>query len=239
MKKIIYLLFAIVCFAATILVVHTIVPHNPYLDFSMLIYTAAGGVGTPFAHNMPYLPQFLTWDDGGNPLTSIRIETQEDGVLMSLDAAAIAAIDGYMQFGALAANNILLRLAGGQLKRNVTISGVTSAVGAITFYAGSDQPGKFAYKVANAEITAGNVTTFDNFTAIFTPTMATATDYAQVTYRNGHRQTFAIEDLTNLSVLFQQVPGIILNNINAYVYRAEYLCAADTPAYVLSVKLGA
>lgn len=202
----------------------------------MIIFTAPGGVATPFTFNMTFLPEFLSWNDGGNPLTSLRVETQEDGVLHDWTAAGLAAMNGYMKIGAQAANEVMVRLADGELRpKNVTISGVTSAAGAIAFTVCSDNMGTVAFKSSNAAILAANPTVFENFTALFVPAAVTGTDRFEVDFADGHRQNFGIEDLQRLSSVYQQVQGTIVNNINGYIRRVTVTCAANRAAYILSV----
>jgi hypothetical protein len=204
----------------------------------MLIATAAGGVATPFSFNMTYLPEFLHYNPGANPLTSLRVETQEDGVLHDFTAAGIAAMNGFMQVGTVTANDVILRLADGELRpRNVTISGVTSAAGAVNFYVASDNKGIAAYKTSNAAILALNPTTFEKFTALFVPAMATLTDYAEITYDDGHQQRWELQDIRIQSTKFQQVPTCVINNIDGHIKKAVVRCAAATPAYILSVYI--
>jgi len=204
----------------------------------MLIATAAGGVATPFSFNMTYLPEFLHYNPGANPLTSLRVETQEDGVLHDFTAAGIAAMNGFMQVGTVTANDVILRLADGELRpRNVTISGVTSAAGAVNFYVASDNKGLSAYKTSNAAILALNPTTFEKFTALFVPAMATLTDYAEITYDDGHQQRWELQDIRIQSTKFQQVPTCVINNIDGRIKKAVVRCAAATPAYILSVYI--
>jgi len=203
-----------------------------------LLFTAPGGVATPFAFNLKGLPQFLTFNNVV-ALTSLRIETQRHGVLHDFLAASIAAINGYMCLGANGTNIVTLRLATGFMpNEDITISGVTSAAGAIGFYGMADNRNTDAvpFQTKSASILASNPTTFDNFTAIFTPAMAVTTDRCEVNYNNGHRDTYNINDLAAMSSYFQQVPGIILNNINANIHTATYTCAAATPAYIMAVK---
>jgi hypothetical protein len=172
------------------------------------------------------------------PLTSLRVQTQEDGVLHDYLAASIAVINGFMVPGAQAANIVTLRLANGNLNpRNVTISGVTSAAGAIGFFEASDQYGTAPFKTTNAQILALNPTTFENFTAVWVPTMAAVTDTAEVQYRSGFRQTYNINDLAALSSYYQEVPQIMVNNVNSYIKSVKFTCAAASAAYILSVKL--
>jgi hypothetical protein len=202
-----------------------------------LIFTAPGGIATPFAFNMNYLPQFLTFNNVV-PLTSLQVSTQEDGVLHTWVAASIAVINGYMMPGAQAANIVVLRLGNGQLNpRNVTISGVTSAAGAIAFYEASDKKGTAPFKTTTAQILALNPTEFTNFTAVWVPTMAAVTDYCEITYKDGLKQTYNINDLAALSSNYQEVPQIMVNNVNSYIKSAKFTCAANTAAYVLSMKL--
>lgn len=204
----------------------------------MQIFTAPGGVATPFTFNMTFLPEFLSWNDGGNPLTSLRVETQEDGVLHDWTAAGLAAMNGYMKVGAQAANEVMVRLGDGELRpKNVTISGVTSAAGAINFMVCSDNQGIVAFKSSNAAILAANPTVFENFTALFVPAAVTGTDRFEVEFLDGHKQNFDILDLQRLSSAYQQVQGTIVNNINGYIKKVTVTCAAAHPAYILSVYI--
>lgn len=202
----------------------------------MLIFTAPGGAATAFAFNMTYLPEFLSYNAGANQLTSLRVETQEDGVLHDWTTAGLNAMNGFMKIGAMTANDTNLRLADGELRpKNVTISGVTSAAGAVRFFVASDNRGLVAFKSSNAAILALNPTTFEKFTALFVPTMATATDYAEISYDDGHTQRWEMEDLRRASSNYQDVEGIIINNIDGKITKAVVRCAAATPAYILSV----
>jgi hypothetical protein len=226
--------------AAGSFAISVFVPDMPGIA-ALRVFTAPGGAGVPFAFNMTYLPQFLIFNDGGNPLTSLRIESQEDGIIQDYVTAALPAVNGYMVPGAQPANTIVLPVATGEIRgRNVTISGVTSAAGAIAIFADSDNKGfngkpVVPFKLNNAQILALNPTRFEDFTALFVPTMA-AGDTAEVIYRDGHKQTFEAAELLALSAKYQQVAGIIVNNINAYIKSVEFQCAAATPAYMLSVK---
>jgi hypothetical protein len=202
-----------------------------------LLFTAPGGAATAFSFNTKGLPQFLTWNNVV-ALTSLKIETQEDGVLHDWVAASIAVENGYMILGQQAANIMLMRLANGYLaNKNVTISGVTSGAGTVGFYGASDNIGTFAYKSSNAKILALQPTSFDNFTAIWVPTMAAVTDRCEIVYRKGHKQTYNINDLSALSSLYQETPQIMVNNANAYIHTATFTCAADSAAYILSIKV--
>jgi hypothetical protein len=202
-----------------------------------LVFTAPGGAATAFTFNLTYLPEFLTYT-AGTQLTSLRIETQEDGVLHDWTQAGLNAMTNFMKVGASAANTHVFRLGDGELRpKNVTISGVTAAAGAVPFFANSDNPGAVPFKSSNANVLALNPTLFEKFTAVFLPTMATATDYAEITFDNGHTQRYEMEELRNLSRFYQQVEGIIINNVNGYIKKAVVRCAAATPAYILSVKL--
>jgi hypothetical protein len=235
--KLLKIFASIIALFVTVILVQSIFPHNAGLVYGILVFTAPGGIATPFAFNMNYLPQFLTFNNVV-PLTTLRIETQEDGVLHDWTAAGIAAVNGYMVLGAQAANIVTLRVANGHLKnKNVTISGVTSAAGAIGFFVCSDNLGSYAFKTNNAAILALNPTRFENFTAVFAPTMAAVTDRCEVVYNNGHQEIYNINDLAAMTSMFQEVPAIMVNNINAYIKSATFTCAAATPAYVFSVKI--
>lgn len=201
------------------------------------IFTAPGGIATPFVWQMNYLPQFLSFINVV-PLTSLRVETVEDGVLHDWTAAGLVAMANCLQVGAMTANILQFRLADGHLpNKNVTISGVTSAAGAVPFFVASDHFGKVAYSSKNALALAGVPLEIDKFTALFIPTMATVTDRAEVTFADGLQQTFNMEDLRNLSGIYQEVQSVQVNNINSYISKVKFTCAANTPIYILSVKM--
>jgi len=203
-----------------------------------MIFTAPGGIGVAFNFNLTYLPEVLSFNHGGNQLTALRIETQEDGVLHDWNAAALNAMNGYQRLGAMTANDINLLIADGELRpKNVTISGITSAVGAINFYAESDNKGTVPFSSVNAAILALNPTLFKKFTALFIPTMATLTDYAEILYVDGHNQRWEMEDIRRYSSRFQQVEGIVINNIDGLIKEVKVTCAAQTPAYLLKVNI--
>ncbi len=203
----------------------------------MLLYTSPA-VAATYQFNLTFIPEWLTWNDAGAPITLFRVETQEDGVLIDMNAAALAAMNGFMKLGAQAANQYFIRCADGHIeKKNVTVTVTTAAAAAIAFFGGSDNIGTIPYQVKNAAILALNPTEFMDFTAIFIPTLAAATDRVEVEYKDGHKQTLAVADLTAIAGLFQEVQGVILNNIQSYIHKATIVAAAATPAYILSVKL--
>ncbi len=220
----------------SIMTLQAVIPHAENITYGLLIFTAPGGAATAFSFNMTYLPEFLSYNPGANPLTSLRIETQEDGVLHDWNAAAIATMNNFMKVGTVTANDVNLRIADGELRpKNVTISGVTSAAGAVGFYVVSDNRGTVPFKSSNAAILALNPTKFEKFTALFIPAMATLTDYAEIEYDDGHKQRWEMEDIRRQSSVFQQVETVVINNVNGYIKSATVRCAALTPAYILSV----
>ena len=201
------------------------------------IFTAPGGAATPFQFQLNYLPEHLTFTNVV-PLTSLKIETTEEGVLHDWTAAGLVATANFMVKGVVPANTVQYRLSDGELRpRNVTISGVTSGAGLVPFFISSDRVGKLALKTKNAIVLANNPTTFEKFTALFIPTMATVTDYAQITYNSGLTYTYAMEDLLRLSANFQNVPGVIINNYTGYIQKVQIVCAAQTPVYVISAYI--
>ena len=202
-----------------------------------LLFTAPGGVATPFTFSFKSLPQFISFNNVV-PLTSLRVETKAKGVLHDWVALSITALNGYMVQGAQAANIVQFRLANGFLAgEDCTISGVTSAAGAIGFYGFSDTIGTNAFKTTNAQINALEPCEFIDFTAVWVPAMAAVTDYVQIEYSSGLVSQYNINDLQSASSLFQEVPAIIVNNANAYIHKATFVCAAAHPAYVLSILL--
>jgi len=202
----------------------------------MLLYTSPA-VAATYQFNLTYIPEFLTWNDAGNPITLLRVETQEDGVLADYNAAAIAAANGYMMLGAQAANQVTLRIADGHIpNKNVTVTLTTAAAAAIAFYGSSDNVGVVPFLFKNAAILALNPTDFSKFTALFIPAAAATTRFT-VEYKDGHKQILSVADLLSMSSFYQEVAGIIINNITGYIHKVTVESVAAVASYVLSVKL--
>lgn len=201
------------------------------------IFNAPGGIAAPFTFQLNYLPEHLSFTNVV-PLTSLKVETTEDGVLHDFTAAGLEAVGNFMVKGVVPANTLQFRLADGELRpKNVTISGVTSAAGIVPFFIASDRIGKLAIQTKNSLCLANNPTTYEKFTALFIPTMATVTDRAEVTYNSGLQQTYNMEDLLRLSSNFQNVAGVIINNYTSYINSVKLTTAANTPVYVISIKI--
>jgi hypothetical protein len=205
---------------------------------AILVFTAPGGVGAAFTFNMNYLPEKIIWNDGGNPLLNLRIETQEDGVLHDWTADAIDAMNGFLNVGALAANTKAMPVADGHLpNKQVTISGTTAAVGAVPFMVSSDNRGTVPFNTSLANVLPGNDTEFSKFSSLFLPNVVAATDRVQVFYKDGHVQIYDARELAAWSAMYQQVGGIIVNNLPGYIDRVVVTSALGGLAYVLRVKL--
>jgi len=203
----------------------------------MLLYTSPA-VAATYQFNLTFLPEFFTWNDAGAPITLFRVETQEDGVLADYNAAAIAAVNGYMFAGAQAANQVTLRIADGHIaNKNVTITLTIAAAAAIAFFGSSDNAGAIPYIFKNAAILALNPTEFANFAALFIPALVAATSRVTIDFADNHKQIFAVADLLSLSAMYQQVPGVIINNIQSYIHKVTVESVAAVAAYVLSYQI--
>ena len=239
--KIFKMFLSLAVIFVSIATLQTAIPHSEFIDYGMLIFTAAGGIGTPFNFNIPFLPELLFWNDAAAPLTNLRITTKDDGVLHDWTAAAIAAMNGYMKVGAQAANDVTMKVSSGFLDKAVTINGTTSAAGAINFYSQSDNKGQGMSPVALKSQMDTNIaltpTMYQNFMALFIPTMATLTDYADVEFSDGHKERMEIQDLLSRSTDYQQVPGIIINNITSYIHRVSLRTTVNTVVYTLKVHI--
>ena len=110
---------------------------------AFMIFSAPGGVATPFSFQLNYLPEHLCWNNSV-ALTTLKVETTEDGVLHDWTSAGITAMANFEQNGPPAIAGVVnMRLSDGELRpKNVTISGVTSAAGVIPFFVSSDRIGK-------------------------------------------------------------------------------------------------
>jgi hypothetical protein len=200
----------------------------------MKSYTAAGGAATPFGFNLSYLPENLIFNPAANQLTSLKVDDQEDGVILDLDTAGINAVKNFMYVGTKA-NAVRLVLAdGNRMNRNISISGVTSAAGAIDFYTNSDNKGTVTIKTGKVAILANNPTEFTKFSALFLPSLA-AGDRVIVDFIDGHTQIYERDELEQLSGNNNNVVGYHVNNVTSYINKVTVICAAANTAYKMSV----
>lgn len=205
----------------------------------MLIFTAPGGVGVNFQFNMTYLPEFITFNDAGAPLNNLRVETKEEGVLHDWPAAAIAAVNGWRHTGAMAANQVFLRIANGKIpNRNVTISGQTSAIGAINMFCFSDNTGTIPFKSATAQILALQPTEFTDFAALWFPNLVTVNDRMEVTFHDGTQETMDVREVQTLSTIFQAAPVTVIDNLAGTIKKVIAVdVAGGGAAYILRYAL--
>lgn len=205
----------------------------------MLIGTAAGGVGVSTSFNLTYLPEYITWNDGGNAVNFLRVETKEDGVLHELPAAAIAVMRGWRHAGALAANQQFCRIANGKIEgKNVTITINTSAVGAINVFAFSDGIGTIPFRTTAGAVLALQQNRFDNFAALFLPGLVTVNDRAEITYHDGSNETLDVVELNARATLFQEAPAIVVDNLEGAIKKVEVFDAAGgSTAFMLKYVL--
>jgi len=235
------ILFATVALIIATLLLGNILPANG-VTYAVLIGTAAGGVGTPFLFRLDYIPQWIYWNDAGNAINQLVIESIEDGVYIDATDACIAAMRGYQQVGAIAANDQLMPCASGRIRnKTVQVRGTTSAAGAINFYANSDNLDGVPYKIKSMTALANTPTTVTNFAALFLPNLLAGTDRVEVLYQDSQFETYDPAELNALSVQYQDAPGVILNNINAAIKRATITDVAGGLFYMLSydIKIGA
>lgn len=198
-------------------------------------YTAAGGAATAFSFNMTFLPEFLFYATA-NALTSLKVEDQGDGVILDLDSAGCTAVKNFAVYG-IPTNGHLFRLADGvRLGRNITVSGVTSAAGAVDFFVSGDNKGIASFTYNKFAILANNPTDIRKFSALFIPSLA-ASDRVYVDYLDGHTQIYEREELAALSGIFQTTTGYVINNINSYIDKVQIVCASLNTAYKMAVMI--
>lgn len=168
----------------------------------MLVFTTPAVAGT-YAFNLNYIPQFLIYDAAAAPLTNLRVQEQNDGVICDLPAAGILQVRNYMRYGLVASTVTKIRLANGHIpNKNVTVTVITAAAVAVAFFISSDCPGNVAFKYTVAALLAGQPTPFKDFTALFLPGLAPA-DTVLVKFANGHSQLFESVELLELTALYQ------------------------------------
>lgn len=227
----------IICFFALVIGVNYIAPDNG-IAYAVLIGTAAGGAGVPFLFNLEYVPEFVFWNDAGSAISTFIVETQEDGVMMDMTNLSIAATRGFMFNGALTANDQLVACASGHIPgKRCTIRGTTSAAGAINFFANSDNKDGVLFRLKRLNVLANTPITREKFTALFLPTLATAVDRVEVTFRDSHQQTYDVLELAALSAMYQNTAAQILNNINSAISKATITSAAGGLCYELNYNI--
>jgi hypothetical protein len=204
-----------------------------------LVYTSPAAAAT-YQFQLNYIPQFLIYDAAAAPLTSLRVQDQELGVILDLALAGIAQVRNFMRFGLVASTVTKFRLANGHItNRNVTVTLVQPGAVAIPFYTCSDCLGNKAYEYSTSALLAGQPTTYDSFTALFLPGLAAA-DTVLVEFSNGLNQLFNGAELLELTAQYQNnqlATGFILNNVGAYIRKATVIEAIAGAAYKMAVKL--
>ena len=204
----------------------------------MLVWTSPAAIGAA-QFNLNYIPMFLVWDAGAAPLTNLRVEDNELGVLVDLPAAGILQVRNFMRFGLVASTVTKLRLANGHIpNRNVTITATIAAAAAVPFQACSDQPGNKAFQYKAAALLAAQPTPFKNFSALFLPGLAPG-DTVFIEFANGHSQLFNEVELLELTALWQNnqlATGFEINNINGYIKTAIVTQAIAGAAYIMGLR---
>lgn len=204
-----------------------------------LIWTSPAVIGAA-QFNIPYIPEFLIWNAGAAPLTNLRVEESQMGVICDLPAAGIAQVRTFKRFGLVASTVSMLRLANGHIKnKNITITATIAAAAAVPFQACSDCPGDTAFKYNVAALLAGTPQEFKKFFALFLPGMA-AGDTVLIEFANGHTQLFNEVELLELSAQYQNqqlATGFIVNNQDSYIHKATVTEAIAGNAYIASAIL--
>lgn len=218
--------------------VFTVIANPENLNYALLIGAAAGGIGTAFQFNITYLPEFLYWNDAGNAINFLRVDTQDRGVLMNLLAADLAQFNGILNVGALAANDNRIILADGHIKnQNVTISGSTSAIGAINFFGSSDNIGVSMFKYTSVAVIANNETQFEKFSILSLPGLVTVTDRVQVFYKDGHAQVYDSLEIQAQSTMYNDAPVLVINNLASNIDKVLVTSALGVQASVMKVDI--
>ena len=169
----------------------------------MLVATSPAAAAA-WQFNLNYIPQFLMWEAAAAPLVNLRVEEQNEGVLIDLPLAGIAVVDRFMRYGEAASTFSAIRLGNGHIPdKNVTVTATIAAAVAVPFYAGSDCPGNIAFKYQAAALLAAQPMPFADFTALFLPGLA-AGDTVLIEFENGHQQKKA--KLICLPVLALSLP---------------------------------
>ena len=205
----------------------------------MRIAISPAAIGA-FQFNINFIPQFLMWEEGANPLTNLRVEEQNAGVLCDLPLAGLAEVTRFQRFGNAASTFRMLRLANGTMfGKNVTITaGIAGAV-AVPLYASGDTPGNVAIKYQSAALLAGTPMPFKDFTALYLPGLG-VNDTVLVRFDNGHTQLFHREELLEFAAMYQNsqaATNFIVNNVNSYISEVTVTQAVAGPAYIQRLAL--
>ena len=237
--KIFKILLTLLLIFVSILTVQALIPHAENLIYGALVFTSPAAAGTYF-FDLKYIPQFLIYDAAAAPLTNLRVQEQEDGVLLDLPLAGIAQVRAFKRYGLVASTVTMFRIANGYIaNKNVTVTLVQPGAVAIPFHTCSDRRGNLAFKYTNAALLAGQPTTFQNFSALFLPGLAAA-DTVLVKFSSGFSQLFNGAELLELTARYQNsqlATGFILNNTDSYIHEAEVTQAIAGAAYVMAVNL--
>lgn len=205
----------------------------------MRVSTSPAAIGQ-HNFNLNYIPQFLMWEQGADPITNLRVEEQTAGVLCDLPLAGLTEVRKFMRFGDVDSTFSMIRLANGHIKNaNVTVSASIAAAVAVPFYTSSDSPGNLPMKYQAAAILASTPMIFQDFSALFLPGLQ-ENDSVLIEYHTGHTQLFNRSELLELAAQFQNSQAstnYVVNNVNAYIRKVTVTQAAAGTAYVMKANL--
>lgn len=202
--------------------------------YSILLFTAAGGVGVTTSYTMTYVPQYLIYDDGGNVPTSIRCTVLGDGVICDIVAAQIPMIDHIRALGVVA-NHSVIPLSDGLIKnKNMTIDFTTSAVGAINIYGSSFEEGDAYMMTLQATVLANSGQEFTKFAYLAIPGMG-ANDYVNIEFEDGTVQRFDQPEFDVICGFTQNFTAgqFIVDNIDGRIRKLQLIPAANRTVAVL------
>lgn len=162
----------------------------------MEIGTNPGGISNSFQINLNYLPEQLEYT-AANQLTSLKVEVAGKGILFDLDPAGLSDLGFVRKIGNVT-NRFALPLADGIVKgKVVTITSVTSAVGAVVFDAYSTRNARVFYKSQQQTVLASSGVDFVDFGVLAVPN-ATINDIFNVTFKDGTTQQMNIRELQSM-----------------------------------------
>jgi hypothetical protein len=197
------------------------------------IGTLTTGAAVVTTFDLPYTPEFIKYT-AATQLTGLRVEVYGQGVTIDLDATGLTAL-GKHRVMSIATNMYRIPVADGILKNKpCKLSFTNSAAQTPDIMVSGDNDGAFLIKAEKATVLLNTNSTFDNFAALFCPSLA-AGDKVTTLYEDGLSQIDERDDLEGYAIMLQYTPAYYIDNLRGDVKNVSILVAATQTVYVVRV----
>lgn len=210
-------------------------PKKALVPMYIGIMTTGASVVTTIT--IQYVPEYLLITGATTQLTGLKVEILgEDYATIDLDATGLTAV-GLHRRMASAAGTYLIPIADGVIKGPTCVITLTnSAAQTPSVYAMGDNVGNNLCLITKQKVLANSNTRFENFGALFCPSLAASTDLATIEMADGLVQIFERSDLFAISGLISAIQAYYIDNLAGRIKSVNLNVAADQTVYKMTWK---